>query len=399
MKELRFFLLVGCVTFLSPFFLLVSAVSGYDEGTSTITISFDFSIGNDTNIVEYQEEIDDWFYTIIPKFVVSIPREQSDFSLAYSLRYDDYITETDFKNLSQNIDFISRIDLGDRLTFVLTDKFVDSLYGIWRDETDSISGSEYFVNTLSPELKYVSYSGAFTVDLSYVYMQEKWDVVSANDWEINQVTAAMSITPGLNLSLGVFGTFTQKDYRDIMFDYTSSYIGVHMSYKISRIADISLSIGLNSRDYKGQEDPDDQIRWNLSLDRVFTEITSFKFSLFHRYYDSEVFLGDFYTNSGIGLDYSNEILNDRLQLFLKGQYLLNKYQNLGNQELKSDAERAREDRLFRVYAGVGLKLLDWIALQFFYGYSIRDSNLDQFDIEDSRYELHLKFTRKLHFEF
>jgi len=52
----------------------------------------------------------------------------------------------------------------------------------------------------------------------------------------------------------------------------------------------------------------------------------------------------------------------------------------------------------RLYPGLGLVFGDLFAVQVFYHYSVRDSNMEEFDITDSRIELHLKLNYQFNFD-
>jgi len=106
-------------------------------------------------------------------------------------------------------------------------------------------------------------------------------------------------------------------------------------------------------------------------------LTSANFSLYYNFGDSEVEFGDFFETIGGELDLYY-LFREKIQLFAKGQVYSTDYQFT-----------EREDNVTRLYSGIGYKFMDWLAIQFFYNYLNRESNVDMWDITDSRLELHL----------
>jgi hypothetical protein len=372
---------LGLFVFLG-FFLATSMVFAYEEGVNKLTVGLDFSVGNDSNIVETADGTEDNFVMVLPQLVLTMPREQSFFYLSYSLRYDQYLDNSEFNNTSHNVDFLSRFEFGSNFMLEIKDKFIDSLYGLWRDETDTTSGEGYFNNMILPTLKYEADSGSFVFDLGFAYTLERWDKVDGSDWDAMKALAKFGFGLGNFSKLSVFGDFTNKDYDVIDADYTGVFAGVQFDHSMPEIVDVMARVGYETRDYDNAsiKDPK-QTSWEVSVNKLFTELTSAKFTLYNHYADSEVALGDYYASLGGKLDFSY-LMMDKIQLFLQGEYLDNNYQILD-----------RDDKVSRAYIGAGYKLIDWLALQLFYSYSKRDSNLPVFDIEDSRIELHLNFLK------
>lgn len=374
--------LLAVILFALLSFIVISNGFTFEEDyTSKVTIGLDAMLGNDSNIIETSDEVNDNFFTIIPKIAFTRTREDSLFYLSYMLRSDNYFEESKFNNTSHNVDLKGRVNMGENFTLMFTDTFIDSVYGLWRAETDSTSGDGYLTNHAIPSLKYEASSGLFAFNLFYNYSFEQWDTLSNHDWTMGVAGTDLMFALGSFTQLGVYGNFTTKDFKDILTDYTGYSAGVKVDHSIPELFDITAKVGIETRDYSDLNEDDTLTSYELSFAKLFSETTSTRFTVNYQFTDSEIYIGEYYTGLGAKLDFSY-LLQDKIQLFLRGEYLNNSYKHMD-----------REDTVTRIYPGIGYKLIDWLALQLFYNFSQRDSNLDEFDINDSRIEFHLNFTK------
>lgn len=373
----------GFILLIVSFVLCISGgiASAYEEGLNKLTLSIDVSVGNDSNIIATNDAIDDSFVSIIPGIVVTLPRERSFFYLAYALRNDSYIDNDEYNNTSHNLDFLSRFLLGESYTFELKDRFIDALYGLWRDDSDSLGGEGYFTNDLNPVLKYESLSGMFAANVGFSYMIQRWDELNDRDWDQTMLQAYVGLGLGTFTRIGLTGRYTSKDYDAILTDYDGYFAGIQFDYSMPQTFDILARVGVESRDYKDIDETPSLTSFEVMFNKIFSEITSAKLGFSYQLADSEAYFGDYYTSLGVNLNLSY-LFQERVQFFLRGQYADNQYEF-------SD----REDTLTRAYVGAGYKFLDYLALQLFYNYSVRDSNHPEYDIDDARIELHLNFLK------
>lgn len=356
------------------------------SGLNTLSLFLDFFVGYDSNIVEYSDRIDDNYFTVIPKIRLSIPRDRSAFHIGYSMRYDNYVDESDFSNTSQNADLSAFQNIGENITISFSDKYVDSLYGLWRTETDSLSGEGYFINSLVPQLQYKSTSGFLYCKIHYDYSIEKWDELKYRDWRYDELSGHFGILLGEFTKIGIISQYFKKDYDSAASsDYNGYRVGLRFMYSLPEVIDISAFAGTSERTFDDIDKTSRNTEFELTFSKIFTELTSANLSVFYQPRDSEVYLGDFFDSYGGEVDVSY-LFREKIQLFIKGQYLKNDY------EFSS-----REDTLLRMYSGLGYKFLDWVAVQFFYNYLDRQSNFEEFDYSDSRLELHLNFFHDFHF--
>ncbi|MBN2382178.1 outer membrane beta-barrel protein [bacterium] len=368
-----------CFTITLLFFFAASSLVHATEtaGVNKLSLFLDFFFGYDSNIVYYAEDIDDSYYTLLPKILLTLPGEHTFFQVGYSLRYDQYLDHSDFSNTSQNLDLLGRVYVGNNFTLSLKDKFVDSLYGLWRTENDSFVGDGYYVNSLSPILNYESTSAFFSTNVSFTHMFERWDEFDYRDWDSTGVNCYLGFALGAYTKLGLSAAFIEKDYKEIITDYKSTSFGVNFAYTIPEVIDIKAFAGSLNREYNDIDEDSSLFSYELIFSKIFSEITSANVSLYYDYGDSEVQLGDYFTRQGALLDLSY-LFREKIQLMVKTEYYKLDYELF-----------ERDDTVMRAYTGIGYKFIDWFAIQFFYNYLDRESSLDQYDLSDQRLELHL----------
>ncbi len=329
----------------------------------------------------------DWITTTTPGIKLVMPFKTHSFAAEYRASFLNYVDNTSENVTDQHAAALADLKFASLIGLKLGDTYDKG------HEPRASSGSgelvKYDKNAAKGELSY-EFADRFKAQMDYT--RTNFDFSTAETQFRNRSEDLIAAYLYYRF-MPKTSAFVEYDFKNVVFDEKTDGLDnqvqkplLGVKWEISELTKGIAKVGYLFKDFESKK-TDNVDTWtaSLELDQVVTDCSSIKVVGLREVNEPNVEGTIYYITTGAFAEYTHK-LADKLSGVVRGSYGKDEYTNAAG---TTGAER--NDNTF--LGGVGLKyqMKDWLEFALDYNHLDRDSNINQYDLNDNTTSLNVNF--------
>lgn len=361
-----------------------------DQDQMQVIPTFSISGGTEENLFRTEDNERQVFrYLLQPGIRFVYDRGKSSVNIAYALNAhffedlddvpegekdadeDNYVGHSFF--FSAKTSPTAKLSVGLEDAFILTEEPSKA-----ERFANDIERDRYRINRLTPMLFY-QFNRRFSIDLRYRNVITDYDDSDEDSVEHGGIAGlSYHFSPTASMTLGY--QYWDRNYDVDVSDFTAEQIGLTFR-KQAKYNIYEAGIGYQMRDFDEDfRDEEEALTYNLSFTRELSEATYARLAFEQNFNESGI-PDNFFEATQFSMSLG-KVFRDRVPVTLQGFYRMADYPQFREFAPGEDFEEREDDR-YGISASVGYKFTRWLTLTLAGGYENNDSNIEDFDYENS----------------